>query len=762
MKRNIYSKKMFIADLILVSVWALFFSCYCSPGLLLLIPIRIALCFEMQRKSPWTLISAIGFLLAYSCVDDFSRPFERMFYNFFCAIGESELMVKIFSEPFEWEMKAWIEAISALWYIWLVVLPLVIGICLNNIGRIVWSNKWIWIYLAPLSALCVWAMIEEGEVGFILLGFVISFLPVVYWSIYDRHGRSPIQLLLRDRSIGWYLLYVALFLSAITVGLKDITSLKLIGLIIFPAAFYILLSVSLRLGTILTRCCIALSISGWLYWLTFDTGKTGTIVLLCVAIGLIVFAGITMIIRTKTWKESLILVLVVPTVLIPCTLGLNPYVVTDADYTRMYVTNVSVRNGVYVVEKYYENNDDGQPFVYGRKYGLRDRYGIILPIEYTELKTLNRWGRYIVTNSPDRYGNLWSDQHYGVFDLRNRTFVVNPKTLDVSELVKIDDKSFKLINPEGRYFATLYLPGEYRGTYYSSAHIEPHYADGEISVEEFIGRSQTPNLEVDNPYWKAMRKKNPHAYRLLIQLSELGNEESSPMNDLNYARAVREIIRNDSYYNGNVEKALSDVAHISEMITDSGSQTDVNAWTDYLRLIASIRTSLTYDTILSARQNNEWIKKEYISWHNLMEAMAYYLDYLYSAETYRAVPEEKNHRIIGWLDYRRKCLDKEQEILSGKLVYSLPTALNDSIKKNADFEDFFSNYHSYSDPYYYHPMWNEIKTAFDEWSLARIKIAEEFDPHTALSYKEYSRQVVDGMFSFIEGLDNPVSRPALY
>ena len=39
---------------------------------ILLIPIRIALCFEMQRKSPWTLISAICFLLAYSCVGNFS------------------------------------------------------------------------------------------------------------------------------------------------------------------------------------------------------------------------------------------------------------------------------------------------------------------------------------------------------------------------------------------------------------------------------------------------------------------------------------------------------------------------------------------------------------------------------------------------------------------------------------------------------------------------------------------------------------------
>lgn len=486
MKSNIYSKKLFVIDLILVSIWAFFFSRYCSVGLLLLIPIRIALCFEMQRKSPWTIVSAIGFLLAYSCIDYFSRPFEKMLYVFFCIIGESELMIDVFSKPFEWEMKTWIGSISALWYIWLVVLPLIVGIYFHNIKHIKWSNKWIWIYLVPLAGLSLWSIIDEGTVGCILLGLVISFLPVVYWCIYDRNKRSPIQLLLKDRNIIFYLLYVTLFLSAITIGLKDIASLKLIGLIVFPAAFYILLTVSFHLGTILTRCCIALSVSGGLYWLTFDTGKTGTIVLLSIAIGLIICAGLMMIIKTKAWKAAFILMLVVPTVIIPCTLGLNPYVVIDADNIRVYNTNLSVRNGVYVIEKYSETIEAGQPFVCGRKYGIRDRYGIILPIEYTELKTLDRWGHYIATNSPDSYGNLESDQRYGVFDLRKRIFVVNPKTLAVSELVKIDDKSFKIINPEGRYFATLYLPGEYRGTYYPDAHIEPHYADGETSVEEFI------------------------------------------------------------------------------------------------------------------------------------------------------------------------------------------------------------------------------------------------------------------------------------
>lgn len=366
-----------------------------------------------------------------------------------------------------------------------------------------------------------------------------------------------------------------------------------------------------------------------------------------------------------------------------------------------------------------------------------------------------------MTNSPDRYGNLWSDQHYGVFDLRNRTFVVNPKTLDVSELFKIDDKSFKLINPEGRYFATLYLPGEYRGRFYPDVHVEPQFANGEKPVEEFIGKAQNPDLDIDNQYWKAMRRKNPHAYRLLVVMLELGGEESSPINDLNYARALREIINGDVYYRGNIDRALDEVAKLSEIMTDSGSQTDINTWTDCLRLISSIRTSLAYDSLISGMPDNELIKKEYVAWHNLIEAMAYYLDYLYSSETYKAVPEEKNTTIIGWLDQRRAGIGKEHDILSGSRVYSLDPSKNDSVRTESDFRDFFLNFHSYADPNYYHPMWNEIKAAFDEWRFIREKIAEELDPHRSLSYHEYTKEVVDSVFNCIEGLDSPAFRPAL-
>jgi len=327
---------------------------------------------------------------------------------------------------------------------------------------------------------------------------------------------------------------------------------------------------------------------------------------------------------------------------------------------------------------------------------------------------------------------------------------------------KIDDRSFKLINPDGRYFATLYLPGEYRGVYFPDAHVKPHFADGEIPVAEFLEMSENVDLDIDDRYWKKMRQENPHAYKFLVQIATLGSVEGSPVNDMNYAKAIRELIRKDSYYKGNITRALSDTEKLSETITDSGSQSDINAYTNYLRLISSIRTSLAYDALMSAIPDNEWIDKEYVAWHNLMEAMVYYLDYLYSAEFYLAVPEEKNNNIMSWLDYRRECVELEHAIISGNKEYAVSPQKNDSIRGKTNFDELFSHFHNYFEPYYYHPMWNEIKVAFDEWIYARNKIAEQLEPHPSLSYREHSREVVDSMFSVIETFDKPSFRPALY
>lgn len=472
MKRYLYGKKMFIADLILVSVWGLFVSNYCSPGLMLLIPIRIALCFQMERRTPWTIISAIGFFLAYISADCFNKLFERMSYLFFCAIGESETMVDFFSKSLGWKMHTWLGLVSLIGFLWLAVMPLIVGLRRDAFKKIQWKSKWIWIYLIPLSALCLWVMTHHVEVGGFLLGLVVAILPAVYWCIYNRRERSPIQLIINDSKARWYIFFATYMLAIITIGLRDIYSLKLIGLLLFPALFYIMLTSSLQLGTVLTRCCVALSASGLLYWFTFDYGKTASIVMLVVAIALIIYAGVTMIITTKRYLPALTLIIIVTSVIIPFTLGMNPYILLDSDHTRMYVSNPSVRQGVYVVERYVELGEKGTPYYWCRKIGLRDRYSVILPMDYDELKTIDEHGRFIAPNKPIRHGFLKSEQRYGIFDLKHRKFIVNPEKMEVMEIERIDYESFKLINPEGIHFATFYLPGMYHGEYSPDARIE--------------------------------------------------------------------------------------------------------------------------------------------------------------------------------------------------------------------------------------------------------------------------------------------------
>lgn len=276
MKWNIYGAKMLVVDLILVSIWAILFSRCVSPGILLLIPIRGALSFEMHRMSPWTLVSAIGFMMAYLCCGHWTYPFEKMAFGFFNVVLDPDSLSQIYSEPLEWEMKVWINSFAIIGLLWMAVMPVVMGIRYRNLREIKWSRKWIWLYLVPFLAISIWATLKEGEVG------------------------------------------------------------------------------------------------------------------------------------------------------------------------------------------------------------IRDRYGLILPIEYGELKALDRGGRFVRTNSVATWNYQGSDNRYGVFDTYKRVFVIDPKDMAVTDLEMIGEKSYLLYGANGQPFATLYLPGLYDGRYNPETRIEPYTADAPV------------------------------------------------------------------------------------------------------------------------------------------------------------------------------------------------------------------------------------------------------------------------------------------
>jgi len=67
MFRNIYGKKMLIADLIIVSLWALFAWHFAWGRIMtpVMIGLRLTLCFMLYRKSRWTFFNAVLFTAVY-------------------------------------------------------------------------------------------------------------------------------------------------------------------------------------------------------------------------------------------------------------------------------------------------------------------------------------------------------------------------------------------------------------------------------------------------------------------------------------------------------------------------------------------------------------------------------------------------------------------------------------------------------------------------------------------------------------------------
>lgn len=52
-------------------------------------------------------------------------------------------------------------------------------------------------------------------------------------------------------------------------------------------------------------------------------------------------------------------------------------------------------------------------------------------------------------------------------------------------------------------------------------------------------------MDIEDKYRKAMREENPHAYKLLVQVANLGSMDGSPISDMNYAKAIAAIIQKE-------------------------------------------------------------------------------------------------------------------------------------------------------------------------------------------------------------------------
>lgn len=413
-------------------------------------------------------------MLCYICftwTDRAIYPFKRLVYYLGAWMGYPSEIVGYFGEGAEWEVKAWLYSFATVLNLWLIAMPLMVGIMQNNIRRIDWKRKWIWGYIIVTFALCAWIGSYKPIAGTCISGMLLACLPIAYWSKYNRNDCSALTLMADNKAIVLYVAFISLLSLCIFIGKDVIVFIKGIALLVLPPTLYVLICKGVNYKP-LTRHAVSLALCGILYLFIFHAPEWFKITTLSVSAALALYVAIDTY-RLHRGKCIALALFIMPTLLIaPLSLGLNPYAVLDCDYVSKYHYGYYASEGVYIIEK------DG-------KLGLRDRFGLILPTEYNEFKRLDKWGRYIsVLEGPN---TLIANNRYGIYDVGSRRFVLDPKSVAVSQIEQVNENTFNLIGPANGHFATLLLPGhhpEREDDYIPQIMIEPFHEQVKLETEE--------------------------------------------------------------------------------------------------------------------------------------------------------------------------------------------------------------------------------------------------------------------------------------
>ena len=146
-------------------------------------------------------------------------PFKRFAYYISAWVGNGKDLMDAYSGELDQDLRVWLTIYGALLSLWIFGLPVVIGLLQQNIKDIDWKRKWIRAYIILSVILSIPIFNEEQRAGAFMLGFFLSLLPVVYWGVYSRDGRSAFNLLCSYKSLVTYIAFVLLLALCLLIGI---------------------------------------------------------------------------------------------------------------------------------------------------------------------------------------------------------------------------------------------------------------------------------------------------------------------------------------------------------------------------------------------------------------------------------------------------------------------------------------------------------------------------------------------------------------
>ena len=475
MKRHLYGKKMFIADLLIVNLWALFVWHFAWGRIMApaMIGLRLALCFMQYRRSRWTFFNAVLFTVMYivlafnmPCDGIVIRPIVKIAYVICCLFGYSEWVIQAFD--YHKGMTADIPLCIFLWLytLWLTIVPIVCSWKFKSVLPLFRHHKRILWYVGTVAALFLYVYLTDKDASLFVGGLFMSLTPLAYRCIYRKGKPTLLQSILQDRALLIYMSIIAILFSAILVGLYEVNAAKPFAAFLSPIALYTIALKATHTKSIQTTPAVLLGVAGFLYMLIYNRGHETVIILLC-ASGLLSLIGVYMFYRQCRSIFTALLLLLANVFILPVSLlGYNPYATMDVDeVTSLRCNKTCSQRGLYEFKQYDH-------------IGLRDRYGIVLYANYDDYEYLDGRNDFMVLYSDSRDWHEYAIEE--ICDLRHRRNILPNDVHGLYGIEKIRENVYAIYDDEKNRIYTLRLPGVYDGVY-----------ENEIQLIDFKG--ENPN-----------------------------------------------------------------------------------------------------------------------------------------------------------------------------------------------------------------------------------------------------------------------------
>ena len=439
MDNSRFSKITHIADIIICSVWLLLVAheeisgWMINPFILLFPALRIWISFLMKRQSKLMIVPIVVLALLTSCMflDRSPRyllfvgPWETLLTSIGALFGMNSVRSVEFHELLGEVCK---NIISIVGYIWLVIYPLAAYIYKRAKKQLVpgsmgtWKSVGLCVYIfgCTIVSSIVLSVSDKTTIGMAVLAFMLMLIPTIFYrnNIKEMFTRGEVA----------YLLTLAMF----TVGYVCGISLELksaITVCILPAACFALINWYIRRETSYKDILLIVGASV-VFWCAQYTTNMVRISMLLLSLALMAVAVIRFAIDTKkNWASAGLYVVIALVMPIFC-LGYNPYSVLEASRAWHF-------------DKYYGSPDGILCVRSGNTGGLRDRYGVILPLEYDRIELL----------TPSKpYCKVRKDGKWQIYDIERQELVSDEWFEDV---IPCDEYVYRLKTQNGDKYLSL-------------------------------------------------------------------------------------------------------------------------------------------------------------------------------------------------------------------------------------------------------------------------------------------------------------------